>query len=50
MDYTSELDRALGELKRITGVEVSVKAVTPGRDRAGAVTDPLSVCRLQRKI
>ncbi len=29
MDYTSELDRALGELKRITGVEVSVKAVTP---------------------
>lgn len=29
MDYTSELDRALSELKRITGVAVSVKADTP---------------------
>lgn len=29
MDYTSELDRALSELKRITGVAVSVKAGTP---------------------
>ena len=28
MDYTSELDRALSELKRITGVAVSVKAET----------------------
>ena len=29
MDYTSELDMALSELKRITGVAVSVKADTP---------------------
>lgn len=29
MDYTSELDRALSELKRIKGVAVSVKADTP---------------------
>ena len=29
MDYASELDRALSELKRITGVAVSVKADTP---------------------
>ncbi len=29
MDYTSELDRALSELKRITGIAVSVKADTP---------------------
>ena len=29
MDYTSELDRELSELKRITGVAVSVKADTP---------------------
>lgn len=29
MDYTSEVDRALSELKRITGIAVSVKADTP---------------------
>ena len=29
MDYTPELDRALSELKRITGIAVSVKADTP---------------------
>ena len=29
MDHTSELNKALGELKRITGITVSVNADTP---------------------